>query len=355
MRTLAALPLFLAGCGDNAHHDPDGGSRDAIAGAECLPAANCTTDCWCVDPQVGTAALLLGVWGSSPTSVWAVGENGTILHWDGAAWSLQRSGTSAMLSGIHGTGDSDVWAVGGAFDATGVNATTLHWNGSSWSNVPISARVHLQRVWAIAPDDVWAVGDLAGDGSVPNFQQMVQHWDGTQWTVAPGNPNGESVPMFHGVWASSANDVYVAGGFRSLTGFTFVTRWDGTKWTGSRSVDSDIVFGIHGTGPNDIWAGSSGGYPHGFDSWVLHFTGAVASPDAQLLRNHQLSQLWVADSMHIFFVGQYGHIVRGDGTTWTALASGTDTNLWGVWASAANDVWAVGEDGLVLHRAPQRR
>jgi len=41
----------------------------------------------------GTTELLLGVWGAAPNDVWAVGR-GTIIHWDGQAWSPRTSGTS---------------------------------------------------------------------------------------------------------------------------------------------------------------------------------------------------------------------------------------------------------------------
>jgi photosystem II stability/assembly factor-like uncharacterized protein len=46
--------------------------------------------------------------------VWAVGSNGTLLHWDGAgsAWSVVPSGTTRHLYSVWGSGPRDVWAVG---------------------------------------------------------------------------------------------------------------------------------------------------------------------------------------------------------------------------------------------------
>ena len=48
----------------------------------------------------GTTADLSGVWGSSGEDVFAVGAFGTILHYDGTAWSLMDSGTTEGLYGV---------------------------------------------------------------------------------------------------------------------------------------------------------------------------------------------------------------------------------------------------------------
>jgi hypothetical protein len=61
----------------------------------------------------GTSAGLLGVWGSSATDVYAVGETGTMLHYDGVNWSAVESGTEVDLYGIWGSSSTNVYAVGG--------------------------------------------------------------------------------------------------------------------------------------------------------------------------------------------------------------------------------------------------
>jgi hypothetical protein len=40
-----------------------------------------------------------------------VGNGGTILHWDGSAWT-RSSGTTNPLYGVWRSGESVVWAVG---------------------------------------------------------------------------------------------------------------------------------------------------------------------------------------------------------------------------------------------------
>jgi hypothetical protein len=64
----------------------------------------------------------LGVWGSSGSDVFAVGNYGTIVHYDGATCTAMSSGTSVWLSGVWGSSGSDVFAVG-------EGGTILHYDG----------------------------------------------------------------------------------------------------------------------------------------------------------------------------------------------------------------------------------
>ena len=58
-----------------------------------------------------TSNLLTGFWGSSSSNVFAVGEGGTILHYDGRAWSAMSSRTRGYIGGVWGSFSSDVFAV----------------------------------------------------------------------------------------------------------------------------------------------------------------------------------------------------------------------------------------------------
>lgn len=60
-------------------------------------------------PQANT---LRGVWGASGSDVFAVGEVGTIIHYDGSVWTSMDSGTTENLKAVWGSSGSDVFAVG---------------------------------------------------------------------------------------------------------------------------------------------------------------------------------------------------------------------------------------------------
>ena len=60
--------------------------------------------------MIGTKAIFQ-LWGSSANDIWAVGQSGTALHFDGSAWSPKKTGANEGLTGVWGTG-SQVWVVG---------------------------------------------------------------------------------------------------------------------------------------------------------------------------------------------------------------------------------------------------
>jgi hypothetical protein len=72
--------------------------------------------------SVVTTAYLRGIWGSSGSDVFAVGYYGTILHYDGASWSLMDSGMTRSLYGVWGSSSTNVFAVG-------YYGTILHYDG----------------------------------------------------------------------------------------------------------------------------------------------------------------------------------------------------------------------------------
>lgn len=44
-----------------------------------------------------------GIWGSSGSNVFAVGESGTIVHYDTTSWSPMMSGSTENLHGVWGS------------------------------------------------------------------------------------------------------------------------------------------------------------------------------------------------------------------------------------------------------------
>jgi hypothetical protein len=109
-----------------------------------------------VESQSGVA--LLGIWGSGPNDVWAVGESGTIRHFTGGPeWEIVSSSAGRTLRSVWGSGSNDVWAVGEA-------GAILHWDGAAWKSsvaaFPVNrTKPNLYGVWGSGPNDVWIVGD----------------------------------------------------------------------------------------------------------------------------------------------------------------------------------------------------
>src|SRR6185437_132473 len=90
------------------------------------------------------------VWGSGPADVWAVGDKGVILHFDGKAWADSPSGTDQSLTSVTGTGPANAYA-------TSDKGLIFHWDGKAWSVVSSEPGSTLLALWASGPNDVWAV------------------------------------------------------------------------------------------------------------------------------------------------------------------------------------------------------
>ena len=58
----------------------------------------------------GTSLGLLGVWGTAPDDIFAVGRQGVVLHFDGETWTqMASSGTSEYLQDVWGSSSNDVY------------------------------------------------------------------------------------------------------------------------------------------------------------------------------------------------------------------------------------------------------
>lgn len=140
---------------------------------------------------------------------WAVGEAGTIIAYDGQAWSQVRNG-GPDLHAIAAAGDR-LWVVGD--DGTILSADVAA--GSTWSTVASDTTADLRGVWAIAPDDVWAVGNA-----------VILHYDGAAWSVH--TPDTATGAELEAVWGRAHDDVWAVG-----AGFDgHVLHWDGATWNG---------------------------------------------------------------------------------------------------------------------------
>src|SRR5207249_6128820 len=99
-----------------------------------------------------------------------------------------------------------------------VNQTLIeHWNGTAWSIVPSpnagSGDNRLNGIAAVAANEVWAVG---ASGIYPGTQALVERWDGSAWTIAPvpGAPGAVSSGLM-GAAAAPGGEVWAVGYRRS--------------------------------------------------------------------------------------------------------------------------------------------
>ena len=151
-----------------------------------------------------------------------------IEHFNGTSWSvvsLPRI-TGGELTNIAAVSASDIWVVGAVNGAT-PGALTMHFNGQQWSRVSAPTAA-LLAVTALASNNVWAVGGQIGRSTV------IEHWDGTSWKVV-SSPNPGTNSTLNSISAISPTDIWAAGctncGDVGGSAPALVEHWNGSTWT----------------------------------------------------------------------------------------------------------------------------
>jgi hypothetical protein len=153
----------------------------------------------------------------------------------------------------------------------------------------------LYDIAATGARDAWAVGSQTQNAD--SSSGAVLRWNGTRWSAVtvPGDTGS-----FGSVDGSSANNVWIAGA--TSQGAQRVWHWNGSSWT-SASTGSYDVADLAVVGARNAWAVGND-YEGGTDG---------------------------------------GQALHWNGTTWQSVAMPFTARKIG--AVAANDVWAVGEEG----------
>ncbi|MBX5480468.1 MAG: hypothetical protein IRZ16_01275 [Myxococcaceae bacterium] len=180
--------------------------------------------------------------------------------------------------------------------------------------------------------DVYAVGGTTDVGSI-------RHFDGSAWTeVDPG----VDVPLLNWVHAFSPNDVWIAGNAGTLLHF------DGQNWTKATPLTDQPLWGIWGAAPDDVWAVGGSGFSSG-SALLLHYDGTTWTPKdvPPLSRENVFAfyKVWGTSAQDVFVVGQDGVVIHFDGTGWTDQPSGAKDDLISLWGTGPHHVVAVGGRG----------
>ena len=112
----------------------------------------CTPEYWCWKSPTPFGWDINVMWTTGTSDVFAVGESGSIAHFDGSSWSLQQSGIADTLNGIWGSANNDIFAVGDS-------GKIIRFNGSSWSPMASPTGQNLRAVWGADSTHVYATGD----------------------------------------------------------------------------------------------------------------------------------------------------------------------------------------------------
>lgn len=266
---------------------------------------------------------LLAAAASSPSDIWAVGQ--TTIHFDGTQWTAFNAPTingdnTSYLDGVVDISPTEAWAVGiVGIGTANPNQVIEQWNGTQWSVYPgpvfgAGQQPALYGLTAISGNDIWAVGNLLVNGET--LEALFEHWDGIAWTATTGPFYG----FFQAVSADASNDIWAVGYSGNVT---FSEHYDGASWTLVKTPNvgsgPNTLRGVVALAPNNVWAA---GYS----------TSTTQPPQGH------------------YDVPTHTLVEHYDGTSWSVVSSPNvgpnsqyqSNGLRGVVAVSATDMWAFG-------------
>jgi hypothetical protein len=208
-------------------------------------------------------------------------------------FSTLSSGCNNKVNAIVGDGTNNLIYAGGEFQNAGGNIVhyVAKWNGTTWSAMDNGMDSYV-RTLILFNGELYAGGDFIYAGGTESW--MVAKWDGSQWDSLNTGVRGAGVYAFE----VYNNELYAGGFFDTTLNFNQgkgIVKWNGTSWVS--------INGVFGSG---VW-----GSPGFRVRTMKAFNG----------------KLWVGGTFTTAGGVTVNNIAKWDGTTWTAIGSGTNGDV----------------------------
>lgn len=252
-----------------------------------------------------------------------------------ASWQLLGEQRPSSLLAVWASGPDDVWVVGGR-EGVGMGPSVFHYDGAAWTKHDTGeVNVDLWQVFGFANDAVFFAGS---NGTILRYR----------------NGAFEKLPtpatdIIFGLWGSSPDDVWAVGG--QTTGRAFVWRYQGTSFEPVAGVPTELttmgtVWKVTGRAANDVWMSASRGF-------VLHWDGQALSSERIGSTSESLFSLGChTDSCVAAGTNTAnGVLYENAGQGWTSRVPTTDGPVWRGVTPTGDQPYVVGMFGAVIRRA----
>jgi hypothetical protein len=195
---------------------------------------------------------------------YAVGSTGTDLdqalveQWNGSTWSASTpvppaTGiTAVQIRGMSCGNTSTCMVVGQADGGTGTITYSVQLTGGVWYGVVTPSPSDVNNASLLSVSCVWAtfctaVGSSQPGGPGPSFENVIETWNGSSWTLLPLTPSTPPTyaSFLTGVSCFSATSCTAVGGtWTNATPniSTVVLNWNGQSWTVANSSNAPGAF-----------------------------------------------------------------------------------------------------------------
>lgn len=306
----------------------------------------------------GTTQQLNYVYGLDPFNVFAVGNNGTILFWNGNKWIKQNSSSFQNLNKIWAYSSSSIWiaGTGGAL----LNSINLGqtWNVINTLNTTIMANGNYVGIWGSSDLDFWVLDQVSAS---------VYHTTngGVSWTTAF---TATGAAQWSHMWGATSNYIIASASLTVATGASKFAVYNGIGWTaiteGTARGDGIGCFPIGYTGQNfTVGQNATAGVIADWNRTFSAGGGVDAVPTGaagfKTVYGSDLTNLYSAgvDINGNYLLAQVvppastpGVTGSWAGVTMPTLPTGQTGGFYGVFASPSGYATAVGADGVIVAR-----
>jgi photosystem II stability/assembly factor-like uncharacterized protein len=283
--------------------------------------------------STGRAEPVSAIWGTGANDVWAAGGHGVIHSTGDGAWTTVHEDANQEYNAVFGA-DGWLFVGGGSCDNGACEGGIVLRSadaGASWATMPIGSGVIGftavgSRVYADS-GDIYATSDhFATTTQVP-----------LGWA------------MSYGVFADGSG-LYAFGGLRGSQirrttdgGQTWTTVYSG--YSGSKS---GYMNGLTRAGASMLALANGCSVPACVGA-IFRSVDSGSSWTMAAQPQDWVSGIWAASERELFIGGTSLMRSSDGGNTFAKVALPVDKTILAIWGVSANEVYAVGQDGTILH------
>jgi len=263
---------------------------------------------------------------------WAVGDRGTIIHYDGSEWHNVVTPVNCNLHDVYFVSSHNGWAVGDS-------GTILHYDGNYWQNISSFNSKHSFTSIYFVSDNI---------GYICSWEGSIIFYNGAEWVLSYNRDSAGWMSLYF----TSEDDGWVVG-------WIGIMHYTNGIWEYVDTLNS-LFNSVFMLSLNLGWAVASPAKsgPNTAQTWRYNGTKWEQVENPAPVDSWGLSDIYFVDENNGWAVGHRspgdeerprGYIIYYNGTSWTLAESSIGDCLKSVYFLSRDEGWAVGMNGTILH------